>query len=233
MEKVNYITQLNTVMDLFHNDDRIKQGHITLYLALFHKWNRKFFKKVITINRELVMERAKIKSKTTYHNHLRDLNNWRYLKYYPSYHPARGSKIEMKNHRPIFGFSSGTSTDTVQVQKMANSVPEPSQILVSSYKHKTKENLNKQPAFFFNELEVLLFFKTNNWPKVEGRKFYAYFQSKKWMMKNWKTKENWQKTAYIFVQNGYKIEDYKKASPFSGYVKGLEGKGWIGLDDAR
>lgn len=47
MENVNYITHLNTVFDLFNNDDRIKQGHITLYLAFFQKWNRKFFKKLL------------------------------------------------------------------------------------------------------------------------------------------------------------------------------------------
>ena len=163
MEKVNYITQLNTALEMFHNDERIRQGHITLYLALFQKWNRKYFKKIITINREVVMERAKIKSKTTYHNHLRNLDTWGYLKYHPSYHPARGSKVEMKSYSPIFDTSSGT----VKVQNLANSVPKPSQILVSSYKHKTKENLNKQSGIIFNETNVFLFFKENNWP--EGR----------------------------------------------------------------
>ena len=95
MERVNYIIQLNAVFDCFNKDTRIKQGHITLYLAFFQKWNRQFFKKTITINRELIMEKAKFKSKTTYHNYLRDLNNWGYLKYFPSYHPSRGSKVQM------------------------------------------------------------------------------------------------------------------------------------------
>ena len=87
MDKVNYITHLNTTLEKFNADERIKQGHMTLYLAFFHLWNRKFFKETLTINRELIMERAKIKSKTTYHNHLRDLDAWGYLTYYPSYHP--------------------------------------------------------------------------------------------------------------------------------------------------
>ena len=95
MEKVNYIIQLNETFERFNNDDRIKQGHITLYLAFFQKWNRDFFKKTITINREWIMEKAKFKSKTTYHNYLNDLNKWGYLKYFPSYHPARGSKVKM------------------------------------------------------------------------------------------------------------------------------------------
>ena len=133
MEKVNYITHLNQVFERFNIDIGIKQGHITLYLAFFQKWNREFFKATLTVNRELIMERAKIKSKTTYHNYLKDLNDWGYLQYFPSYHPARGSKVKM----PIFGTTDGTPT----VQKLDNSVPEPSQNMVSFYKHKTKRKL--------------------------------------------------------------------------------------------
>ena len=208
METVNYISHLNTILETFNNDERIKQGHITLYLAFFQLWNRKFFKETLTINRELIMERAKIKSKTTYHNHVRDLDAWGYLIYYPSYHPSRGSKIKMTRAC----IKSGTTTGTQEVQNLDNSVPEPSQNLVSSYKHKTKENLNKQSNIIFNKSEVILFFKKNNWPEIEARKFYAFIQSKKW-----KT-DNWQIVAKIFVKNNYMLEEPKGSSPISGYV---------------
>lgn len=208
MESVNYIIQLNAVFECFNNDTRIKQGHITLYLAFFQKWNREFFKQILTINRELIMERAKIKSKTTYHNHLRDLDAWGYLKYYPSYHPARGSKIKMTRACP----KSGTNTGTQEGQNLDNFVPEPSQNLVSSYKHKTKENFNKQPKVIFNESEVALFFKKNNWTEIEALKFHAYIKSKKW-----KT-DNWQMIAKIFAKNDFKLKEPKKTSPISGYV---------------
>lgn len=211
MEKVNYITQLNAVLEMFNNDNRIKQGHITLYLAFFHLWNRKFFKEMLTVNRELIMERAKIKSKTTYHNHLHDLDAWGYLKYYPSYHPSRGSKIEMSRACP----KSGTTISTQEVQNLANFVSEPSQNLVSSYKHKTKENFNKQSKVIFNEREVTLFFKKNNWPEIEALKFHAYIKSKKW-----KT-DNWEMIAKIFARNDFKLREPKKTSPISGYVEKL------------
>jgi hypothetical protein len=154
------------------------------------------------------MERAKIKSKTTYHNHLRDLDAWGYLIYYPSYHPSRGSKIKMTRAC----LKSGTTIGTQEVQNLDNSVPEPSQNLVSSYKHKTKKNLNKQSNIIFNKSEVILFFKKNNWPEIEPRKFYAFIQSKKW-----KT-DNWQTLAEIFVKNNYMLEEPKRSSPISGYV---------------
>lgn len=208
MEKVNYIKHLNIVLETFNNDERIKQGHITLYMAFFQLWNRKFFTDILIINRELSMERAKFKSKTTYHNHLRDLDAWGYLKYYPSYHPSKGSKIKMTRACP----KSGTTTGTSSVQKLADPVPEPSQNLVSFNKLKTKENLNKQLRAFFNEKEVILFFKKNNWPEIEAKRFYIFIHSKKW-----KT-DNWQMIAKIFVKNNFKLEDPKMTSPISGYV---------------
>lgn len=193
MEKVNYIIQLNEAFNRFNNDDRIKQGHITLYIAFFQKWNREFFKMTITINREWIMEKAKFKSKTTYHNYLKNLNDWGYLKYYPSYHPARGSKIKMC----IFFNSIG--------QNMANHVPEPGQNLVPSYKHKINKNLNKlaKPK---NELEVLRFFKKNHWSAVEGKKFYTYYNAKNWELSRGFKITNWKEAASNFVEKGIKIK---------------------------
>ncbi len=198
MEKVNYITHLNEAFERFNNDIRIKQGHITLYLAFFQKWNREFFKKTLTVNRELIMERAKIRSKTTYHNYLKDLNDWGYLYYFPSSHPARCSRIKM----PKFGTTAGT----LVVQKLANTVPEPDHNLVPFLKHKTKENLNKMPASHFNEFEVLLFFKENKWSADEGKKIYAYYQSKNWTLSRGLKIKDWKMAAYKFVENCYKIK---------------------------
>jgi len=208
MEKVNYITQLNAVFNCFHEDSRIKQGHITLYLSFFQKWNQEFFKQTLTINREQIMDRAKIKSKTTYHNYLRDLNDWGYLQYYPSFNPARGSKIKMA----IF-FAQ-------ERQKLANTVPEPGQNLVTSYKHKTKENLNKlaRPK---NELEVLSFFKENNWPAIEGKKFYVYYQTKNWKLSRGLKIKNWKNIVKNYVEKGFQIKE-EYTSPFSGYVDNLK-----------
>jgi len=208
MEKVNYIIQLNEAFERFNNDDRVKQGHITLYLAFFQKWNREYFKKTITINRERIMGKAKIKSKTTYHNYLKDLNDWGYLRYYPSYHPARGSKVQMS----IFFSSVG--------QKMANCVPEPGQNLVPSYKHKTKENLNKlaRPK---NELVVLNFFKENNWPVMEGKKFYAYYQANNWTLSRGFKIKNWKESAKNYVEKGFKIKE-EYTSPISGHLDNLK-----------
>ena len=212
MEKVNYITHLNTILDNFNDDIRIKQGHITLYLAFFHKWNRSYFEKIITVNRELIMERARIRSKTTYHRYLKDLNDWDYLKYIPSYHPRIGSKIEMKYYRPKIG----TSPSTLKVQNLDKFEPEPSQNLAPYKKLKTIRKLNKQPNDTFNEINVLSFFKENNWPAIEGEKFYIYLKTKRWKTENWKV------IAQIFAKNKFMLNEPERGSPYFGYVKNLE-----------
>ena len=156
------------------------------------------------------MAKAKFRSKTTYHNYLRDLNDWGYLKYYPSYHPARGSKIKMA----IFCDQPGQNLD--------NCVPELGQNMVSSYKHKTNKNYNKlaRPK---NELVVLNFFKENNWAEIEGRKFYAYYETKDWKLSRGLNIKNWKESAKSFVDKGFIIKE-EYTSPFSGYVDNLKNR---------
>ena len=103
---------------------------------------------------------------------------------------------------------------------MANSVPEPGQNLVPSYKHKTKENLNKQ-AKPKNELAVLIFFKENNWTEMEGRKFYAHYHAKNWKLQGGFNIINWKSQAKNFVENGYEIRQ-EAATPISGYLKNIK-----------
>tara|TARA_B100000949_G_scaffold84875_1_gene75774 strand:+ start:401 stop:1066 length:666 start_codon:yes stop_codon:yes gene_type:complete len=196
VEKVNYITHLNIVFEQFNMDDRIKQGHITLYLAFFQKWNRKFFKKTITINRERIMERAKFKSKTTYHSYIKDLNDWGYLRYFPSYSPAKGSKVQMT----IFFALDG--------QKLVNSVPEQGQNLVHYKKHKTTEKLYKltRPK---NEQVVLEFFEENKWPAFEGKKFYAYYKARNWELSRGLKIKNWKTAATNYIDKGLNIKEEK------------------------
>ena len=215
MEKVNYIAHLNGAFERFNNDYRIRQGHITLYLAFFQKWNRKFFKRTIMVNRQLIMENAKIRSKTTYHNYLKELNEWGYLEYFPSYHPSIGSRIRMTN----FGTSTGASSGATRVQKMDGRVPEPGHGLVPFLKQKTKKNFYKL-ARPNNEIEVLNFFRKNNWPDIEGKKFYAYYQSKNWKLGRGLKIKDWKAAAKSYVKLGYIMKEEFR-SPISGFMDHL------------
>jgi hypothetical protein len=94
---MNYIKHLTGFFDKLVQDDQINPTHISLYLALFQFWNLQRFKNPISISREEVMRLSKIASKATYHKCMKDLDNYHYLDYDPSYNPFRGSLITLHN----------------------------------------------------------------------------------------------------------------------------------------
>ncbi len=183
MQKVNYIKHLKGVFIQFSKDNRLNPTHISLYLALFQIWNNNRFLDEFYINREEVMSFSKIGSKSTYHKCIKELNHWKYIVYYPSHNPFKGSKIKMFNFE----------TTSKQVADIYH--PKNGQALVSNNKHiQTTKNNTKldQPK---NEKEVIDFFKKENWPIVEAQKFYNHYQGIGWKVGG-KTKiVDWQATA--------------------------------------
>ncbi|WP_418502084.1 hypothetical protein [Flagellimonas sp.] len=107
MEEVNYIKHLNGVFDQFSKDSRLNPTHISIYIALFQLWNSNYFKPEFYINREEVMQYAKIGSKSTYHRCIKELDHWKYISYNPSHNPFKGSRIKMFD----FGTSGGQVVD--------------------------------------------------------------------------------------------------------------------------
>ncbi|WP_299012777.1 hypothetical protein [uncultured Polaribacter sp.] len=175
MQNVNYIKHLKGVFIQFSKDNRLNPTHISLYIALFQIWNSNRFLEEFYINREEVMRFSKIGSKSTYHKCIKELSHWKYIVYFPSHNPYKGSKIKM--------FKFETSNE---------------QALVSINKHiqtsKNNKNTSKldQPK---NEKEVIHFFEKENWPIIEAQKFYNHYQGIGWKVGG-KTKiVNWQATA--------------------------------------
>lgn len=97
MSQVNYIKHLNAVFQKFAEDSQLIPTHISLYMALFQIWNYNRFVKEFMINREEVMQLAKIGSTSTYHKGIKLLHQKRYLSYKPSKNRFVGSKIIMFN----------------------------------------------------------------------------------------------------------------------------------------
>jgi len=90
---MNYIKHLTGFFNKSNQDQTITPTHISLYLALFQRWNLNRFKNPIIISREEMMLTAKIKSKATYHKCMRELHEKNYLIYKPSYNPYAGSEV--------------------------------------------------------------------------------------------------------------------------------------------
>ncbi|AEM71532.1 hypothetical protein Murru_2494 [Allomuricauda ruestringensis DSM 13258] len=143
MEDVNYIKHLNGVFEQFSKDSRLNPTHISLYIALFQFWNTNYFKSEFFINRDEVMQCAKIGSKSTYHRCIKELDHWSYIVYTPSHNPFKGSRIKMFD----FGTSAGQAVDPSRTDIGTSS----GQAVVPINKHiqtlKNQKNNNKPRNF--------------------------------------------------------------------------------------
>ena len=92
MEQVKELANFYTAIK---DDHRIGTTHISLYMALFHFYNLNGFQNPIEITRASVMEAAKINGIATYHKCIKDLQEFDYILYTPSYNPAISSKVEL------------------------------------------------------------------------------------------------------------------------------------------
>ena len=135
MQEINYIKHLNAVFSQFSKDSRLNPTHISLYIALFQLWNLNRFLEEFFINRDEVMQLSKIGSKSTYHRCIKELNHWKYIVYFPSHNPYRGSKIKMLKFGTSFGQVVGHNNTQIETST--------GQALVPIYKHiQTIENIN-------------------------------------------------------------------------------------------
>ncbi|MTI37914.1 hypothetical protein E1140_00280, partial [Fulvivirga lutimaris] len=92
---MNYIKHLNNVFIMFVEDDRLSPGHISLYMALFQSWNLNHFENPVSITRAEMKQASKVGSNNTYVKYLKELTEWNYIKYSPSYNPFIGSEVSL------------------------------------------------------------------------------------------------------------------------------------------
>jgi hypothetical protein len=90
MEQVKELTRFFSAI---REDHRIGTTHISIYMALFQFYNLNQFQNPVDITRSSVMEVAKISGLATYHKCIRDLADFGYIQYRPSYNPAIGSQV--------------------------------------------------------------------------------------------------------------------------------------------
>ena len=92
---MNYIRHLSNFFQRVAYDSRLNPTHVSLYMAIFQYWNANHFRNPISVCRQDLMRISKIASKATYHKCIKDLHNFQYFDYQPSYNPFTGSSIYM------------------------------------------------------------------------------------------------------------------------------------------
>lgn len=83
---------LSGFMDLMKEDPRIGPSHISLYLAIVHCCQMQQQLPVHVFGRDL-MKDAKISACGTYHKCMRELKEYGYINYIPSFNPLQGSLV--------------------------------------------------------------------------------------------------------------------------------------------
>jgi hypothetical protein len=154
---MNYIKHLAGFFDRVAADERLNPTHVSMYVSLFQFWNANRFQNPISISRNEVMKVSKISAKATYHKCMKELNDWQYLKYKPSYNPFKGSLVylfnfqsgEMEKNEPPNLFNSQTSVEQAlvanhtKIETSTEQAQEP-YINVSKRNKQNSINLGKQ-----------------------------------------------------------------------------------------
>ena len=89
------VKELISFYSAIKSDPRIGTTHISLYMALFQFYNLNRLANPILITRTAVMEVAKISGLATYHKCMKDLVEFGYIQYEPSYNPAINSRVRL------------------------------------------------------------------------------------------------------------------------------------------
>jgi hypothetical protein len=74
-------------------DERITVWHISILVSLLFLWNEGGRKNQAHFSRRRLMALSHIQSIATYHKCIKQLQEYGYFIYEPSYHPAQGSKV--------------------------------------------------------------------------------------------------------------------------------------------
>lgn len=225
---MNYITHLTGFFERISIDERLNPTHISLYMALFQMWNMNRFVNPISISRSEMMRLSKIYSNATYHKCIRELHEFSYIEYIPSYNPFKGSLINL--------FIFETSTEQVvnryhtKIQKSTKQalVPYINNInlinntnvgtptkMDSNFERVEKKNLiakNLKEMTIPLPGEVNEYFASQNSDSIESEKFFNYYTSNGWKIGGKAKMKNWQAAARNWLLNVARFEPKKNVS---------------------
>ena len=89
----NFNNAFKNFLEMVTNDPRLGPLHISLYVSILYFYNEGERKAPVSIFSKLLMKYAKISSHDTYHRYIRQLHQYGYIYYIPSFNPILGSLI--------------------------------------------------------------------------------------------------------------------------------------------
>ena len=90
MKEVRAITDF---MERAENDSRLGPMHVSLYLAILYCWLRQGGSGAVRVSGKELMPLAKIGGPTPMYKSLRQLHEYEYIEYEPSFNPMEKSRV--------------------------------------------------------------------------------------------------------------------------------------------
>src|SRR6185312_14626382 len=90
---MEFLKPLSDFFSAIENDPRISITYIGIYAALLQYWKEHDCKNPMQVFSYEIMWIAKISATTTYHKTIKDLNDYGYIRYEPSFKRNQGSKV--------------------------------------------------------------------------------------------------------------------------------------------
>lgn len=227
MKQPNFINQLKCFFRKASEDDRLNCSHVSMYVALFLFWNKNFWRNPISIARSEIMKLSKIGAKVTYHKCLRELDDYGYLRYFPSNDSLKGSTVHMIKFETTDKASHGQPNIKSETSAKHAVVPFKNDLNLLNIKNKEDDSLqfsnNEQENKFKinneaadpkkikgkrqrNELiktpdikEIKEFFLVNNQTEVDADKFFNYYESNGWKIGGKSPMKNWKAAARNWI----------------------------------
>lgn len=78
------------------NDPRISKAHMAVYMALFYLWSKQQFKGFLLVYSWQIMPIAKISTSGTYYTIMKQLHEYGYLEYRPSFYRKKASEVNLE-----------------------------------------------------------------------------------------------------------------------------------------
>lgn len=90
---MDFSKPLSDFFSAIEHDPRISITHIGIYAALLQYWSEHHFENPVHVFSYDIMRIAKVSASTTFHKTIRELSEYGYIKYEPSFKRNKGSKV--------------------------------------------------------------------------------------------------------------------------------------------
>lgn len=176
---INFVSLFRNALQRISQCDTLCFRDVSMYYSLLQYWNKYRFPDVLSINRQELMNYAKIRSHNTYLKSLHNLQDAGFIKYYPSSNPSFGSKISFCVDMSIVcqKLTTPKHSDNIAVSSLLN--------------NNKQEQIIQTPE----KKEVIDYFISNSSTKELAERFFDHNESLGWKSKGqpivkWRTFAN-------------------------------------------